>query len=248
MSHKIKTAIIDDMDMARATLKADLAEYCPEIDIIAEANSVVTGLKLLKKTELDLLFLDIELDDGIGFDILELLEDYSFKVIFTTASDEYAIQAFQVSAVDYLLKPIDPILLQAAVKKINNIAPYKKEQISILKDQLTQDSSKKIVLHTQEKIVSVDIDQIIRLESEGNYTYFFFTDGTKLLITRTLKEFEKILSHHKFIRTHQSHLVNPNQVKEFTKTEGGYLLMNDGSRVSVSVRKRTEVLKFLGMG
>ncbi len=247
MKQTIKAAIIDDMDMARATLRADLQEYCPDIEIVGEADSVVSGLKMLKSTKLDLLFLDIELDDGIGFDILELLEQYDFQVIFTTASDEYAIRAFQVSAVDYLLKPIDPELLQQAVNKITHSAPYAPEQLSVLRDQLADKDTQKIVLHTQEKIVSTDINKITRLESNGNYTYFYFTDGSKLLITKTLKDFEKVLPDSKFIRTHQSHLVNADEVKEFVKTEGGYLLMNDQSRVSVSIRKRTEVLKRLGM-
>ena len=247
MLNTIKAAIIDDMDMARASLKADLLEYCPHIDITAEASSVVTGLKMLKDTKLDLLFLDIELDDGIGFDILELIDQYDFQVIFITASDEYAIKAFQISAVDYLLKPIDPTLLQQAVNKATLGKNYNSDQLSVLHDELTDKSTKKIVLHTLEKIVSTDINKITRLESSGNYTYFYFVDGSKLLITKTLKDFEKMLSNHQFIRTHQSHLINAEEVKEFIKTEGGYLLMKDGSRVSVSIRKRTEVLKQLGM-
>jgi len=248
MDNNLKAVIIDDMDAARAVLKADLKEYCPEINLVGEANSVVTGLKLLKETEVDLVFLDIELDDGLGFDILDLLDSYTFKVIFTTAQDNYAIKAFQVAAVDYLLKPIDPELLVAAVQKVNDALPHTEEQIGILNKSIAEKTiSDKIVLHTQEKIISAKISDIIRCESSGNYTTFFFNDKSKLLITRTLKEFDKILSPHNFIRTHQSHLINIDFVKEFVKTEGGYLLLKDGSHISVSIRKRTEVLAQLGM-
>lgn len=245
---KMRSVIIDDMDAARASLKLELAEHCPTIDVIAEAHSVVTGLKLLKETEIDIVFLDIELDDGLGFDILELIDSPNFKVIFTTASDAYAIRAFQVAAVDYLLKPIDPERLKEAVAKAKENHPHTKEQLSILKSGLSkQKDESKIVLHTQEKIVSADIQSISHCISEGNYTTFFFLDGSKLLITKTLKEFEKILTPHHFIRTHQSYLINGNEVKEFIKTEGGYLLLKNGSRIPVSVRKRTEVLGALGM-
>lgn len=245
---KLKAVIVDDMDAARASLLLELKEHCPNIEVIGEAHSVVSGLKLLKETETDIVFLDIELDDGLGFDILDLLESTGFKVIFTTASDAYAIRAFQVAAVDYLLKPIDPERLKESILKVSDSHPNTKEQLGILKSGLSkQNNENKIVLHTQEKIVSADIQTISHCVSEGNYTTFFFLDGSKLLITKTLKEFEKILTPHQFIRTHQSYLINGKEVKEFIKTEGGYLLLKNGSRIPVSVRKRTEVLGKLGM-
>jgi len=248
MTMKIKAVIIDDMDAARASLLLELTESCPEIEIVGEAHSVVSGLKLLKETKIDIVFLDIELDDGLGFDILELIESIHFKVIFTTASDAYAIRAFQVAAIDYLLKPIDPERLKEAVLKVRNTLPHTDEQFSVLKSELMPENSEnKIVLHTQEKIVSADIQSISHCVSEGNYTTFFFLDETKLLITKTLKEFERILSPHHFIRTHQSYLINANEVKEFVKTEGGFLLLKSGARIPVSVRKRSEVLVALGM-
>jgi len=244
----MRAVIIDDMDTARASLLLELTEHCPEIKVVGEAHSVVSGLKLLKESNIEIVFLDIELDDGLGFDILELIESPNFKVIFTTASDAYAIRAFEVAAVDYLLKPIDPERLKEAVSKVSKTPPHTKEQLGILKSGLSEQKGEhKIVLHTQEKIVSADILSISHCVSEGNYTTFFFLDGSKLLITKTLKEFEKILSPHHFIRTHQSYLINGKEVKEFVKTEGGYLLLKSGSRIPVSVRKRTEVLGILGM-
>lgn len=246
--HQTSAVIIDDMPLARASLKADIEEHCPEISIIGEAESVISGLKLLKDIKPDLVFLDIELQDGLGFDILDIIKEQTFQVIFTTAQESYALRAFRVSAIDYLLKPIDPELLILAVQKASNARPQLKEQLSILKNELSENAkTRQIVLHTQEKITLVPVDDIIRCESEGNYTKFFLIDGTKHLIAKTLKEYESTLPKSKFIRTHQSHLVNKNQIKEFVKTEGGYLLMKDGSRVSVSVRKRTQVLKALKM-
>lgn len=244
----IKAVIIDDMDAARASLKLELEDHCEDVQLVGEASSVVTGLKLLKTSDADIVFLDIELDDGLGFDILELLPNHSFKVIFTTASDAYAIKAFQFAAVDYLLKPIDPELLKAALKKAVNTRPYTSEQLTILKGGFSADEqSHKLALHTQEKIVSADITTISHCKSEGNYTTFYFLDGSKLLITKTLKEFDKILKPHGFVRTHQSYLINATEVKEFVKTEGGYILLKDGSHIPVSVRKRTDVLASLGM-
>lgn len=247
MSKEITAIIIDDMKLARASLKADIAEHCPQIKLIGEADSVVSGLKLLKTETPELLFLDVELEDGIGFDIIELLgEKLKSKVIFTTASNEYAIKAFQVAAVDYLLKPIDPDLLIQAVAKAQESAANSKEQINLLTDNLkSKKQSSKIALHTMDKIVISDIKDILRCEASGNYTTFFLRNGDKVMVTKTLKEYDEILSPHNFIRTHQSHLANANLIKEFVKTEGGYLLMVDDSNVPVSVRKRAEVVQFL---
>jgi len=168
------------------------------------------------------------------------------KVIFTTASNEYAIKAFQVAAVDYLLKPIDPDLLVKAVAKSQEDTANTKEQINILTDSLKSEKpSSKIALHTMDKIVISDIKDILRCEASGNYTTFFLRSGDKVMVTKTLKEYDEILSPHNFIRTHQSHLANANLVKEFVKTEGGYLIMVDESNVPVSVRKRAEVIQYL---
>lgn len=247
MSKELTAIIIDDIKLARETLKADLSEYCPKIKLIGEADSVVSGLKILKKESPDILFLDVELEDGIGFDILELLGDkLDSKVIFTTASNEYAIKAFQVAAVDYLLKPIDPDLLVKAVEKTQLVDSSTKDQIEILSDNLKPEKRlTKIALHTLDKIVISDIKDIIRCEASGNYTTFYLRDGDKVMVTKTLKEYDELLSDYNFIRTHQSHLANANLIKEFVKTEGGYLLMVDDSNVPVSVRKRAEVVQYL---
>ncbi len=242
----IKAIIVDDIPQAIDLLKNDLQNYCPEVEVIAEAPSVVSGTKLIKQLQPDVVFLDIELQDGTGFDILEILGDISFKIIFTTASDEHAIKAFRFSAIDYLLKPINPEELQEAVQKCKDSQPDSRENVDLLLDTVKEKTSpRKLALHTLDKIQVTEIRDIIRCESSGNYTTFFFTDKQKLLVTKTLKEYEKLLVEFNFIRVHQSHLINADHIKEYIKTEGGYLVMRDGSHVSVSIRKKPMVMKLL---
>ncbi len=242
----IKAIIIDDISQAVDLLKSDLKNYCPDVEVIGDAPSVVAGTKLLKQLSPDVVFLDIELQDGTGFDILEILGEIKFKIIFTTASDEHAIKAFRFSAIDYLLKPINPDELIQAVSKIKESKPDSKESIDLLLDTVKERTGpRKLALHTLDKIQVTEIDDIIRCESSGNYTTFFFTDKQKLLVTKTLKEFEKMLDEFGFIRVHQSHLINVNHIKEYVKTEGGYIVMKDGSNVSVSIRKKPILVKLL---
>lgn len=243
----IKAVIIDDMPNAIETLKEDIATYCPDIELIGTADSVVSGAKLLRQKEPQVVFLDIELQDGTGFDILELVPDLNAQVIFTTASDAFAIKAFRFSAVDYLLKPIDPDDLQTAVAKLDTKEQKNtKDNLGLLLDTVKSGQTpQRMALHTLEKIHIVDIPEIVRCESSGNYTHFHFTNGQKLLVTRTLKEFDQMLTEHRFARVHQSHLINVNQIKEFVKLDGGYLVMRDGTRVPVSTRKKPMVMKLL---
>ncbi|MFT4759131.1 MAG: two-component system LytT family response regulator [Paraglaciecola sp.] len=238
--------IIDDIPTAIDNLKRDLAIYCPDIEVIATASGVVTGAKLLKKATSDLLFLDIQMQDGSGFDLLEILPKINFKLIFTTASDAFAIRAFKFSAIDYLLKPIDPDELTVAVKKATNQLSESAENVNALLENVKdKNAPTRMALHTLEKIHVAEIKEILRLESTGNYTQFFFLDGTKLLVTKTLKEFDKLLADNGFIRIHQSHLINLKQIKEYVKVDGGYIVMKGGSKVPVSVRKRPLVVKAL---
>ncbi len=242
----IKAILIDDIPQALELLRNDLATHCPDIEIIGTAGSVVESAKLLRKANPDVVFLDIELQDGSGFDILEILGDISFKIIFTTASDAHAIKAFRFSAIDYLLKPIDPEELKEAVKKLKQNIPDSQESIDLLLDTVkNKKGPKRLALHTLEKIQVAEIAEILRCESSGNYTTFYFADGTNLLVTKTLKEFDNMLKEHGFVRVHQSHLINSNRIKEYIKTEGGYLVMKDNSRVPVSIRKKPTVIKML---
>ena len=236
---KIKALIIDDMPLAIASLQADLADnHENDVVVIGTATGVMEGAKLIKKLRPDMIFLDVHMGDGNGFDLLDIITDGSVKVVFTTASKDHAIQAFQFEAVDYLLKPVDPELLGLAIDKVKAL------HISSPDPQAsTRAVPATIALNTQEEIRILNLADIIRLEAMGNYTTFYTAEG-KILVTKTLKEFEKILSDD-FIRVHQSHLVNRQQIKAYIKTEGGYLKMKDGSDVPVSVRKKSYVMDLL---
>ena len=165
--------------------------------------------------------------------------------ILNPSSDAFAIKAFRFAALDYLLKPIDPDQLMESVKKAKNqLEEQQKQSIDILMENVrSRKLPEKIALHTLEKVQIVAVEDIVRCESSGNYTIFYFSNDQKLLVTKTLKEFDKLLESHQFLRVHQSHLINLQHIDAFIKTEGGYILMKDGSQVPVSTRKRAMVLK-----
>jgi len=235
--------IIDDVEIARDALRADIQAYLPEIEIVGEADGVLSGAKVIREKKPTIVYLDIHLTDGDGFDLLQILEDRTLKVIFTTASDAHAIRAFRISAVDYLLKPIDHEELITATRKAIEDMGQVQVSPTLIKENLQQPST--LVLHTSEQIKVCPIETIVRLEAMGNYTYFYFQDGSKLLVTKTLKDYNTILEDLPFLRVHQSHLIHLNHLKSYIKTEGGYLLMNDDSRIPVSVRKKSQVMEAL---
>lgn len=243
---KIKTVIIDDNPHAILGLKEDIARWFPDLVIVGEADGVVQGAKVLRQTQPDLLLLDIQMGDGTGFDLLEIVPDIHFQLIFTTAHDEHAVRAFRFAAIDYLLKPIDPDELKSAIQKAKiNLGNQsnRAEQLPVLQEHFNnKPSPKTIAFNTAEKIQVARLDQIIRLEASGNYTQVFFDNKEKLLLTKTLKEFSQLLEPANFLRVHQSHLINLNFLKEFIKSDGGYIVMQDQSKIPVSVRKRAEVI------
>ncbi|MDB2384888.1 LytTR family DNA-binding domain-containing protein [Polaribacter sp.] len=244
---KLTAVLVDDFPQALELLKNDITTFHPEIAIIDTAKSVVTAAKLLQKTQPDILFLDIMLGDGTGFDILEIVPNLKSKIIFVTASDAYAIKAFKFSAIDYILKPYSKEDLGNAIEKAVSQLQPSKEQLNVLKQAIDSPKNRpnKISLHTQEKIIVVEIDKIIRCKADNNYTTFYFADGSKILVSKTLKFYTDILKEVNFLRVHQSHLINTKYIKEFIKSDGGYLLLKDKSTVPVSVRKRNEVLRVL---
>ena len=239
--------LVDDLPAALTLLEKDIEQKHPEISIIGKAVSVVEAAKLLRKQQPDILFLDIMLGDGTGFDILEIFPDLRSKIIFVTASDEFAIRAFKFAAIDYVLKPYSDSDLKIAINKAKQHIQPDRAQLDVLKDSINDPNQrpKKISLHTLEKIVVVDLDEIVRCESDNNYTQFFFQDGSKILVTKTLKFFSDMLKNHQFLRVHQSHLINVKYVKAFIKSDGGYLILKNKDTVPVSVRKRTEVIEAL---
>lgn len=240
----MKALIVDDIPQARKTLIKDLETYCPEIEISGEANGVVEAVKFLNKQKVDLVFLDIQMDDGSGFDILDMLPEIHFHIIFITANDGHALRAFKYSAVDYLLKPVDPDELIKAVQKASARTAQQHLKYELLRQNTKSDTHEILALNSQDKIQLVKIEDIVRCQSEDNYTYFFMADGKKIVVSRTLKEYDELLQEHKFLRVHHSHLVNAKKIVEFQKNED-VLLLSDQSTVPVSSRKKQEVMKAL---
>ena len=248
----IKAIVIDDVARSRASLIDDLSRYCPEVEVIAEADSVRTGTEAIKAHKADVIFLDIQLEDGTGFNILENAGSPDFKVIFTTGSDEYGIKAVKFSALDYLLKPIDPEELVAAVSKLKSASKAGSgitDNISVLIENLKNlsNSSKRIALNSADRVHVINVSDIVRCESQRNYTLFYIKGNKQILVTRTLKEFEEMLEDSGFVRVHHSHLINISYLKEFVKSDGGYAVMTDSSQVPVAVRKKEHLMKLLGL-
>lgn len=244
----ISCVIIDDEEHNLENLKLLLAKHCPEVNVFGMASSAKQGLEMITNYSPDLVFLDVEMPDKNGFDLLELIPVKAFEVIFVTAYNKYVLQAIKSCALDYLMKPISIQELQEAVRKVANIVEKKheNEKLKMLLQNLKNPNlSYKIALPTSEALNFVSIDQIVRCGGENNYTKFYLIDGTKILVSKTLKEWEELLSSHGFIRTHQSHLVNSFYVKSYIKKDGGYILMNDGSTASVSKKRKDYVLKQL---
>jgi len=243
----LRAIIIDDELPVQQMLHGALTAYCTQVEVVGLANSVQSAIDEIIAKRPDLIFLDINLPDGSGFDLLSKLGNQMPLVVFITAYDEYAIKAFKFSAVDYILKPINIDELVDAVRKCidqkerDNLT--EKLKILIRNTNEAPSGDKKIVLKTSESIHIVKVSEIVRCESDHNYTTFHFTNHKPILVSKTLKEFDDLLSDQGFFRTHQTHLININRISRFDKAFGGELIMEDGSRVPVSKRKRDELFK-----
>ncbi|MFH1296967.1 MAG: LytTR family DNA-binding domain-containing protein [Bacteroidota bacterium] len=241
-----KAIIIDDEKKGRSIIAGLLHRlYRDEIQIVAEADSVESALVKIKKHHPDVLFLDIQLPDGTGFDLLEKVPQVDFFIIFITAYEQYAIKAFKFSALDFLLKPIDEDELIHAIERLK-----KEYQSKTFRDKLdvllkNRNGYEKIALPSHDGIRFVKIKDIVRCESDSNYTRFYLIHREKFLVTRTLKEYEELLCSEKFFRIHQSHLINLAYVEKYKKGEGGTVIMEDGSEVEVSRRKKEQFLEVL---
>lgn len=244
----MRAILIDDEKNNRENLLWMLSHYCPSVDIISSCASVLDARQAIMKLQPELLFLDIQMADGSGFSLLESLQEPSFEVIFVTAYDNYAIQAIKFSALDYLLKPLDPLELIKSVEKAEAIIRRKQDNVrmvNLLKNERSPDKHKKIAVSVSDKIEFIEILSIIRCEAENNYTTLFLKSGEKIIASRTLKEFDELLTPYNFLRVHQSHLINLDEVKSFVKADGGYIRMKDGSSVSISRQRRNQVLDIL---
>jgi len=242
----LRAVVIDDIETIRKKNIAIIKASCPTISIVGQADSVESGVKIIKQLAPDIVFLDVEMPDGTGFDLLQKLKPISFKVIFITGYEDFAIKAFRFSAIDYLLKPLDPTDLTEAVKKAEE--SLSKEvfdmKLSNLFSNLERPKNlQKLILKTADRIYSVNIQDIVNCESDKNYTTFHFINAPKLIVSTNLKEYETLLAPHNFFRTHQSHLINMAYFDHFIKSEGGNtIVMKNNTAIPLSVRKKEEFL------
>lgn len=248
MAEIVKCIIVDDELRARNGLKKLIENYCTDIEVVEMADSVAAARKAIEEHKPDLVFLDIDMPGGDGFDLLEQMDDIPFEVIFATAYDQFALKAIKFSALDYLLKPIDLEELITAVNKIHQKRGTKpdKQRYQSLKANISQKNLERIALPSSDGLVFVNIKDIVRLQSDGSYTVFHTTGTDKnILVTKSLGEYEEILEENGFFRTHHSHIININRVQKYVRGRGGYVVMDDGSSVDVSARRKDEFMALL---
>lgn len=245
---KIKAIIIEDEKANRDNLKKILTEYCPTVEVVASCASAIAGRKAIFAHEPDLVFLDIEMPGGSGFSLLESIGKINFEVIFVTAYDHYGIKAVKFCALDYLLKPVDILELVQAVEKVGNRLTEKSENLrmkTLLNNRQKETPHPKIAVPQSDKIKFVEISSIIRCQGDGNYTQIFLKGKNTIVSSKTLKEYDELLSDYNFLRTHQSHLINLNEVNAYIKSDGGYIKMNDGTSISISRQRKEMVMEQL---
>ena len=245
----MKAIIVEDEKQAVVALSQEIRSQCPYLEIVGHAATLKDAEQLIKEANPDIVFLDIQLKDGNGFDLLERFESPPFKVIFTTAFGEYALKAIKFSALDYLLKPIDSQQLKDAVEKARQIKIENMQaQISALMENQRKDPLlHKIALQTSKGIFLHELSSIIRIQSEGNYAGIYLTSGRKLIVSKTLKDFEEMLSNSGFVRIHHSHLINLEFLESYISKDGGYVVLSNKESLPVSKRKRPDLLKILNL-
>jgi two-component system, LytTR family, response regulator len=246
----IRTLIIDDEQHCITRMSGLLGEHCKgAVHLMDAFQSVEEGITGIKKLQPDLVFLDVQIHDKTGFDLLKQLGEINFEIIFTTAFEKYALQAFKFSAIDYLLKPVDADDLKHAVEKLKQ--KFSKTDTTAKLEVLfnnMQNTSKRICVPVINGLVFLQVNDIIRCESDVNYTTIFLKDKQKLMVAKTLKEFEEMLTDYNFFRVHNSHLINLSYIKNYVKGKGGYIVMSDGSEIEVSTRRKEAFMKKLSEG
>lgn len=248
----ITAILIDDDKHLRNGLSALLERYTNDIAIIGEAESVRTGIATIEKLKPQVIFLDIHLNDGTGFDILEKLKEkgkISAHIVFITAHEQYALKAFKFSALDFILKPVDPEELQRTIERIRETVQRQPsfENIDLLLENIRKkvDNFKRIALSTSDGVHLFEVADIIRCEAKVNYTQFYIKNHKPVLISKTLKEYEELLTEHGFERIHQSHLINLAYLKSYIKTDGGYVIMADNSNIPIAQSKKEKLQELI---
>lgn len=252
----ITALIVDDESNSRDTLQYLLKSLCPHVTVIGEAENTTKARELIDMHQPQLVFLDIQMPGQSGIEFMGEINEPSFDVIFTTAYDEYAVKAFRLNAIDYLLKPINPDELVAAVEKLSSSkSHFSPLQLEMLK-QIWSDmqhgrnagknkDNRKLAVSTQDGVHFIELKDIIWCESLGAYTKFHLTNKTNLVVSKLIKEYEDILSDYEFVRVHQSYIINLQHVKKYSRLDGGTVEMSDGSQVEVSRRRKDDFQKML---
>ena len=241
----IKAIIVDDETNNRENLRLALATYCQEVEVVGEADSAISAMDVIQKNKPDLVFLDIAMPLGDGFQLLESLPKIDFDIIFVTAYNQYAIRAIKFCAIDYLLKPINALELKQAVNRVvvNQTQKVQRQKLELLLANMQQ-TQQKIALPQTDHVAFIPIEDIIRCQGEKNYTWFYLKDGRKLLVSQTLKEYVDLLEDAHFFRVHQSHLINLHQVQKYSRRDGGYIVTSDKEQIPVA-RNRKDQLQVL---
>ena len=245
----IKAVIVEDEPHSCDHLASLLSGFCSNVALVGKAHDVKSGYELILKNNPDLVLLDIEMPDGTGFDLLQKFTKINFEIIFTTAFAEYAVKAFQFSAIHFLLKPIGPEELVSAVNKAEEEFQRKniEQRVNALYYNLQNQTGKgkKVVLSSGTKLYVIDSNEIIMCRSEKNYTQFFLVDGSDITVAKTMKEYDDMLVTNGFFRVHKQHLINIDYVKSFDKAEGGLVNLTNGLKVPVGGRKKELVAELL---
>lgn len=244
----LKAIIIDDEQRARNVLQTLITENIESVQIVDMADDVPGGVKSINKYKPDIVFLDVEMPGYNGFQLLDFFEEINFHIIFTTAYSEYALQAFQVSAIDYLLKPIQIEQLQKAVEKVKQLSRSdNQEKYNTFKENIGDKGIQKIALPVSNGLLFVQLENIELVEADGSYSHFVLKDGQKIMVSKRIKEFENaLLASKNFFRPHRSYIVNLNYIRQYVKSDGGYLLMQNDTQVSLSKDMKDEFLKVIG--
>ena len=242
MSKKLKTLIVDDEQDAVNFINSIIGEYCPSLEVVAKANNIVQGAAAINDKKPDLVFLDVEMPNGNGFDLLAQFPEKDFEVVFITAFNHYAIKAIKFSAVDYILKPIN---IHEFIEAVNRVVKKRSERpsqgnenLKILMENLRTSPPSRMAIPTADGMEYLNPREIIRIEADRSYSWFFLTGGRKILVSKHLKEFQELLSDRHFFRSHNSHLINLKYVKKYIRKEGGYIEMTDNTMIPVSRNRK----------
>ncbi|MCX6328632.1 MAG: LytTR family DNA-binding domain-containing protein [Bacteroidia bacterium] len=242
MTKKLKTIIVDDEPNAVDFISSIIGEYCPDLEVVGKAYNVSEGIQKIQETKPDLVFLDVEMPNGTGFDLLAHFPEKDFDVVFITAFNHYAIKAIKFSAVDYILKPINITEFIEAVKSVirkrstSNI--HSNEGFKALMENLKSAYPSRLAIPTADGMEYLNPKEIIRIEADRSYSWFYLTGNRKILVSRHLKEFQDLLGDRYFFRSHNSFLINLKYVKKYVRKEGGYIEMQDGAQIPISRNRK----------